>query len=111
MKLEARQVRFRATFPWFTRRRLLFVGKRNTLQLLETALVIEGYLMRLFFPVLGFLFTQALSEWTTVTVDLWSLVAPGAQPPTIRSLDLLATGGGARFDRILLARTRADLPG
>jgi hypothetical protein len=68
MKLEAQQVRFRTAIPWFTRRRLRFIGNRNTLQLLDTALVVEGYQMRFFFPVLDLFFRQPLSEWTTVTV-------------------------------------------
>ena len=68
MKLEGKHISFLMPTAWFTRRRLLLVGNRNTLQLLETALVLEGYLMRFFFPLLDRLFRQALSEWTTVTV-------------------------------------------
>jgi hypothetical protein len=74
MKLEARHVRFLNVLPWFTRRRVQFVGRANTLQLLETALVVEGYRQRLFLPVVDFLFRQALSEWTTVTVPYSRIV-------------------------------------
>jgi hypothetical protein len=69
MKLEAKQVRMLIPFlPSFRVDRLWFVGNRNTLQLLETALVIEGYRMRFFFPLLDHFFRQPLSEWTTLTV-------------------------------------------
>jgi hypothetical protein len=70
MKLQgSRQVRFRPVAPWFGRRRLILHGGRSSIQLLETALVIEGFLQRLFFFVLvDRFFRMALSEWTTVTV-------------------------------------------
>jgi hypothetical protein len=75
MKLEARQVRFQVASTWFARhRQRRFVGNRNTLQLLETALVIEGYRMRFFFPLLDSFFRQALSEWTTITVPYSRIV-------------------------------------
>src|SRR5262249_2821755 len=74
MKLEARHVRFLNVLPWFTRRRVRFVGGANTLQLLETALVVEGYRQRLFLPVADLLLRQALSEWTTVTVPYSRIV-------------------------------------
>lgn len=48
------------------------------------------------------------TTWSTVTVDLWDL-GKGQLGP-IRCLSLLATGGGARFDQLVLGRTRADLP-
>jgi hypothetical protein len=74
MKLEGKHVRFLTpSFVWFTRK-LQFVGNRNTMQLLETALVLEGYLMRFFFPVLDRFFRQPLSEWTTVTVPYSRIV-------------------------------------
>ncbi len=68
MKLAGRQLRFLWPLPWFTRRRMLFIGRRNTLQLLETALVVEGYRMRFYLPLIGSFFRQPLSEWTTVTI-------------------------------------------
>jgi hypothetical protein len=68
MKLLARQIRFFIPSFTFTRVRPQFVGNRNTLQLLETALVIEGYRMRFHFVFLDRFFRQPLSEWTTVTV-------------------------------------------
>jgi hypothetical protein len=67
MKLSPGQVKFHAPF-WPTGRRPRFVGKANTLQLLETALVVEGHRQRLFMPVVDSFFLQALSEWTTITV-------------------------------------------
>jgi hypothetical protein len=75
MKLAANQVRvFPPFFPRPGRRRLLFAGRRNTVQLLETALVIEGYRQRLRLPVIDLFFRQALSEWTTVTVPYSRIV-------------------------------------
>lgn len=68
MKLEAKQVYFLPVGWWITRRELRFVGKMNTIQLLETALVIEGQRKTISYPIIDFLFQQALSEWTTVTV-------------------------------------------
>ena len=95
MKLEARHVRFRASLPWFTRHRMLFVGKRNTLQLLETALVIEGYLMRLFFPLVDAFFRRPLSEWSTITVPYSRILrfkhAPMIIPRVIVTVRALAS--------------------
>jgi hypothetical protein len=50
------------------RRHLRFIGKRHTIQLQETALVIEGEILRLSFPLFDWLFQRALCEWTTITV-------------------------------------------
>lgn len=68
MKLSSRQVRFdnRTAVPW--RRQLQFIGKQNSIQLLETAMVIEGSLKRLSFPFTDWLFEGILSERTTVTI-------------------------------------------
>jgi hypothetical protein len=73
MKIEAKQVRFLPMLPWFGRRRIRFVGKANTIQLLETALVIEGQRKMLALYVIDLFFQQALSEWTMVTVP-YSLI-------------------------------------
>jgi hypothetical protein len=75
MKFAGKQVRF--SFPhlaWPGRRRLRFVGRRASVQVLETALVMEGYLMRLSLPVLDYFFKTALSEWTTITVPYSRIV-------------------------------------
>ena len=68
MRLEPKQVRFVAPLVSSTRRvrRIRLVGRQNSVQLLETALVVEGYLLKLtfFFGIEG-LFTRTLSEWTT----------------------------------------------
>jgi hypothetical protein len=45
--------------------------------------------------------------WTTVRVDLWELTK--GKLSRVRALNLVATGGGALFDQIVLARTPADL--
>jgi hypothetical protein len=68
MKLTGKQVTFYTVLPWLFRERISFVGKSNTLQLLETALVIEGYRQRLFLPLLDRFFRRLLSEWTMVTI-------------------------------------------
>jgi hypothetical protein len=47
------------------------------------------------------------TEWTNVRVDLWALTK--GKPPRIQALSLMATGGGAQFDQIVLGRTTADL--
>jgi hypothetical protein len=69
MKLDPRHVRF--IVPWLPRpgrRRLWVVGRGNTVQLQETAVVIEGNVKRLWMPLVDYFFQRALSEWTTVTV-------------------------------------------
>ncbi len=52
-------------------------------------------------------------EWTAYRVDLWNILAehqpPWAETFRIRGLRLEAAGGDAVFDRILLARDKADL--
>jgi hypothetical protein len=75
MKLDRRQVRLLHPWPWPTRRRVRFVGKDGTVQLLETALVFEGHAQRLGMPVLDLLFRMALSEWTTVTIPYSRILA------------------------------------
>jgi hypothetical protein len=47
---------------------LRLVGKENNIQLLETALVVEGGLLKVGLLGLERLFRAALTEWTTVTV-------------------------------------------
>lgn len=67
MKLLPRHIAFLPSMLWPTRSRLNF-GGASTLHLQETALVIEGFLQRLFFPLVDRFFQLALSEWTTVTI-------------------------------------------
>jgi hypothetical protein len=74
MKIDPRHIRFLAPLPWPTRRRVILHGRGNTMHLLETALVIEGYRQRLFFPVVDRFLRLALSEWTTVTVPYSRIV-------------------------------------
>jgi hypothetical protein len=75
MKLVASQIRFFPLFPWLGRHRLQLVGKQNTLQLLETALVFEGHVKRFWFPVVDGFFWRVLSEWTMVTVPYSCILA------------------------------------
>lgn len=68
MRIEPNQLTFLpVTFSW-RRDRLWFVGQGNTLQLLDTAMVIEGNLRTISLPPFDWLFRSALSEWTTVTI-------------------------------------------
>jgi hypothetical protein len=68
MKLDAKDVKFVGIIPWVDRRSMRFVGRGNSIQLLETALVIEGNQKTIGLIVVDLLFQQALSEWTTVTI-------------------------------------------
>src|SRR4051812_9631405 len=70
MHLTGKNTRFVASLwsPRGQKRALRFVGKRHTVQLQETALVIEGEILRFSFPVLDMLFQRALCEWTTITI-------------------------------------------
>jgi hypothetical protein len=68
MKLEPREIRFIPPTVWSGRGRLWLLGKQNTLHLQETALVIEGEILKQSFPFLDLFFRKALSGWTTITV-------------------------------------------
>src|SRR5262245_21912066 len=70
MRLDSRQFRFVVPFVSLPRRKVVrFGGKRGSIQIQETALVVEGELLRFTFIIgLEWLFRRALSEWTTVTV-------------------------------------------
>jgi hypothetical protein len=77
-------------FPTLVGRTLRFVGRRNTVQLQETALVVEGDL--LLFPCLGLerLFGRALSARTTVTVPYSRLLTVRYRRRRILRLTILA---------------------
>jgi hypothetical protein len=68
MKFGPRELRF--TYPvWASFRGLVvFIGRRNTLHLQETALVIEGDLLRFHLPVIDRFVRRVFCEWTMVTV-------------------------------------------
>ncbi len=69
MKLTPGQVRLVAPFwPTISGRRLRFTGGGGTIQLQETALVIEGNLLRFFYLGIERFFGGVFGEWTTVTV-------------------------------------------
>jgi hypothetical protein len=69
MKLGPKQVRFvRPFWPALFGRTLRFAGRRNTIHLQETALIVEGEILRFHYLGLERLFGRALSEWTMVTV-------------------------------------------
>jgi hypothetical protein len=84
MKLTPKQVRYIYPFlPGIVTRALRFTGRRNTLHLQETALVMEGELIR--FGYIGFerLIPRALAEWTTVTVPYGRIVRVRYQRRTL----------------------------
>ena len=69
MKLGPKQVRFiRPFWPALFGRTLRFAGRRNTIHLQETALVVEGEILRFHYLGIERLIARALSEWTMVTV-------------------------------------------
>jgi hypothetical protein len=75
MKIDAAHLRFAPPFlPSLRRKRPGFIGRRNTIQLLETALVIEGYQKRLGMPVVDLFFQQVLSERTMLTIPYSRIV-------------------------------------
>lgn len=47
-------------------------------------------------------------QWEVVTVDLWE--ALGKKPARLQSMNFTTSGGAGGFDRILLGRSKADLP-
>jgi len=74
MKFGPRELRF--TYPvWASFRGLVvFVGRRNTIHLQETALVIEGDLLRFHLPVIDRFVRRVFCEWTMVTVPYSRIV-------------------------------------
>src|SRR3954452_18794082 len=69
VKIEAHQLRLLSVMlPRWSKKRLRFVTRHNTLQVQETGLVLQGYQKRLSMPVLDYFFWSVLSEWTTVTI-------------------------------------------
>jgi hypothetical protein len=74
MKIESKHLSFVSIAPWFGRHRYRFYGNSNTMQLLETALVIEGYQKTIGYPLIDILVQWAMCEWTTVTVPYSRIV-------------------------------------
>jgi hypothetical protein len=74
MKFGPRDLRF--TYPvWASFRGLLvFIGRRNTLHLQETALVIEGDLLRFHLPIIDRFVRRVFCEWSMVTVPYSRIV-------------------------------------
>jgi hypothetical protein len=75
MRLDQRQVRFVVPFWPSLAHKVRLGGQRGSLNLQETALVVEGELIRFSFFGIEWLFRRALSEWTTVTVPYSRIVA------------------------------------
>jgi hypothetical protein len=69
VKLDPRSVKLLSPFwPAVVRRPLRFSGKRNSVNLQETALVVEGELLRFYLLGIERFVAGAISEWTTVTI-------------------------------------------
>jgi len=68
VKIPAAALTFLSAGPFTAYRRPKFLRRGTTLQLLETALLVEGYRQRFYFPLLDRFFLRPLSEWTTVTI-------------------------------------------
>jgi hypothetical protein len=68
MKYDPRTVRFLVPQWSPFRKRLMIFGKGNTLDLQETALVIEGNLQKLHLLVADMFLRRVLCEWSTVTI-------------------------------------------
>jgi hypothetical protein len=73
MKFGPPALRFLRPFAPF-RRQLRFVGRQNTIHLQETALVIEGHLLRFRLPVVDRFVQRAFCEWSMVTVPYSRIV-------------------------------------
>jgi hypothetical protein len=74
MKFGPRDLRF--TYPvWASFRGVVvFIGRRNTLHLQETALVIEGDLLRFQLPIIDWFVRRVFCEWTMLTVPYSRIV-------------------------------------
>ena len=74
MKFGPRDLRF--AYPvWASFRGVVvFIGRRNTLHLQETALVIEGDLLRFQLPVIDWFVRRVFCEWTMLTVPYSRIV-------------------------------------
>jgi hypothetical protein len=74
VKLDPRSVRFvPPLFAPFGRSPRL-VGRQNTVHLQETALVIEGEVLKQTMPLVDSIFRRALAGWTTITVPYSRIV-------------------------------------
>jgi hypothetical protein len=74
VKLDPRNVRFvPPLFAPFGRSPRLG-GRQNTLHLQETALVIEGEVLKQTMPIIDSIFRRALAGWTTITVPYSRIV-------------------------------------
>lgn len=92
MRLNPKQVRFVSpVLPrGADRGGLRFVGKESNIQLVETALVVEGNLLKVSLLGLEVLFRRVMSEWSAVTIP-YSRITHARQRnwPVLRLLALL----------------------
>lgn len=93
MKLDPAKVKFLPPLvPSLTARTIRFVGKRNSVQLLETALVVEGNILKVTLLSIERLFQAAVSEWTTVSVPYARIVKAKQQSRLFLRLFWLGLG-------------------
>jgi hypothetical protein len=112
MKIDARHVRFVAPLPAPGRKRLLFVGRANTVQLQETALVIEGHVKKLSFPIVDRFFQTVLSQRTTVTIPYSRIVRWKYSPLYVaRTLAALVAWGPVLFCLAIWFKPKVDPEG
>jgi len=104
MRLDHRHIRF--TTPQLTIRRPNLIrlgGSRGSLNLLETALIAEGELMRFSFLGTEWMFRRALSEWTAVTVPYSRITAVRySRLVAFRVISILAVASGIAASATLL---------
>jgi hypothetical protein len=82
MKFGPQSLRFMRASTLF-RKNLAFVGRQNTIHLQETALVIEGHLLRFRLPIVDQFVQRAFCEWSTVTVPYARIVRHTYHRPLI----------------------------
>ena len=109
MKFGPRDLRF--TYPvWASFRGLVvFVGRRNTIHLQETALVIEGDLLRFQLPIIDRFVRRVFCEWTMVTVPYSRIVRHRyCRYRTVKVLWWLLVAGAAALLLVFAAQARQD---
>jgi hypothetical protein len=91
MKLDAKKVRLISTMtPGVFVRGLRFVGRDSTVQLQETALVVEGNLLKVGLLGIELVYRKVLAEWSSVTIPYSQITRIRyIRFPTLRGLALI----------------------
>lgn len=103
MKLDPQKVKFVSPLsPGVFVRPLRFVGREKTVQLQETALVVEGNVLKVGLLGIEMLFRRALAEWSSVTVPYSRITrVKYARFPLFRLLALLYLIGWPTFSLLV----------